>query len=138
MQRFAACLVLAFSLSFPGLAGAQSDGPEWASLAEVDTVQVLTTNEDSRVRDTTVWLVVMDGDGYIRTGGTAWGDNVVRDPEIEVSIEGTKYPLRAHFVEDDGLRQRITDSFREKYGFADSLIGLFRGDRPKIMRLTPQ
>ncbi len=138
MQRFAACLVLAFSLCFPGLAGAQPDGPEWASLTEVETVQVLTTNEDSRVRDTTVWLVVVDGDGYIRTGGTAWGDNVVRDPEIEVSIEGTTYPLRAHFVEDDGLRQRITDSFGEKYGFADSLIGLFRGDRPKIMRLTPQ
>jgi hypothetical protein len=138
MRRFAPCLVLAFCLSVPGFAGAQSDGPEWASLAEVDTVQVLTTNEDSRVRDTTVWLVVVDGDGYIRTGGTAWGDNAVRDPEIEVSIEGTKYPLRVHFVEDDGLRQRITDSFREKYGFADSLIGLFRGDRPKIMRLTPR
>ncbi len=138
MKRFAACLVLAFPLSFPCVAGAEPDGPEWASLAEVETVQVLTTNEDSRVRDTTVWLVVVDGDGYIRTWGTAWGDNVVRDPEIEVSIEGTKYALRVHFVEDDGLRQRITDSFREKYGFADSLIGLFRGDRPKIMRLTPR
>ncbi len=136
MKRFAACLVLAFSLSFPGLAGAQPDGPEWASLAEVDTVQVLTTNEDSRVRDTTVWLVVVDGDGYIRTGGTAWGDNVVRDPEVEVVIDGATYALRVHFVEDDGLRQRITDSFREKYGFIDSLIGLFRGDRPKIMGLT--
>ena len=136
MQRFAACLVLAFSLSFPCLAGAQSDGPEWASLAEVETVQVLTTNEDSRVRDTTVWLVVVDERGYIRTGGTAWGDNVVRDPEIEISIEGTKYAVSVHFVQDDGLRQRITDAFSEKYGFTDSFIGLFRGDRPKIMALT--
>ncbi len=138
MQRFAVCFVLAFCLSFPGFASAQSDGPEWASLAEVETVQVLTMNEDSRVRDTTVWLVVVDERGYIRTGGTAWGDNVVRDPEIEVSIEGTKYAFRVHFVEDDGLRQRITDSFREKYGFTDSLIGLFRGGRPKIMGLTPR
>ena len=36
MKRFAACLVLAFSLSFPCLASAEPDGPEWASLAEVD------------------------------------------------------------------------------------------------------
>ncbi len=136
MQGFAPCLVLAFCLSFPGFAGAESDGPEWASLAEVETVQVLTTNEDTRVRDTTVWLVVVDDRGYIRTGGTAWGDNVVRDPEIEVSIEGTKYAVSVRFVQDEGLRQRITDTFREKYGFTDSFIGLFRGDRPKIMALT--
>jgi hypothetical protein len=136
VQRFTPGLVLAFCLSFPGFASAQSDGLDWASLAEVDTVQVLTVNEDTRLLDTTVWLVVVDDRGYIRTGGTAWGDNVVRDPEIEISIEGTTYPVTVRFVEDEGLRQRITDTFREKYGFIDSVIGLFRGDRPKLMGLT--
>ena len=56
---------------------------DWNSVADVEEVLVLTTNEDGTPRETTIWLAVVDGQGYIRTGGwTKWGDNVKRDPEI--------------------------------------------------------
>lgn len=135
MPRTLACLAAA--LLFPCLAAAQlADLPEWESVADVETVQVLTENEDGTMRDTTVWLAVVDEQGYIRTGNTGWGDNVMRDQDVEIRIGDVEYALRINFVEDDELRQRITDSFREKYGFSDTMISLFRGKRPKIMRLT--
>ena len=80
-------------------------------------------------------VAVLDGQGYIRTGGTNWGDNVSRDPLLVLRIEGTEYPLRAEFVEDKDVRATIKLAFKKKYGVPDALISFVRGDRPKMMRL---
>jgi len=109
---------------------------DWTQYTDVDTVVVVWTDEGGDPHETTIWLVVVDGQPYIRTGSTTWGDNVERDPEIEIRIEGTTYPVQANFIEDDALRQRVTDAFGEKYGWSDSVIGIIRGSRPRIMHLT--
>jgi len=136
MRRSLALAACALLLPMASAAEELSETPDWDDVAEVETVQIHTENTEGVRFDTTVWLAVVDGQGYIRTGNSGWGDNVVRDPELELEIEGTLYPMRVYFVEDDALRQAISDSFREKYGFVDSMIGLFRGGRPKIMRLS--
>jgi len=120
----------------PGWAAAEA--PDWSALADVRVVNVVTQDEDGDVRDTKVWLAVVDGQGYIRTGGTTWGDHVERDPQLVLRIEGREYPLRAEFVEDDALRERIVATFREKYGWTDGAMNIFRGSRPRIMRLLPR
>jgi len=117
---------------------ALADAPDWSSLREVGTVEVLTADEDGETRETTVWLVVVDGDGYVRTGSTTWGDNVVRRPELTLRVGEVTHPMRVEFVEDDASRQRISDAFREKYGLADRLLSWIRGARPKIMHLHPR
>lgn len=127
-------LLLLLPLSSPALA----EVPDWPSVAAVETVQVLTDDEDGSRRDTTVWLLVLDGQGYVRTGNTRWGANVQRDPQLELQVGESSYPLRAEFVEDAALRQRVEAGFREKYGFSDAVIGLFRGGEPLIMRLQPR
>jgi hypothetical protein len=134
LSQMASIACAASLLAGPALA----EVPDWDAVAEVQEVQVLTHDEDGEERDTTVWLSVVDGQGYIRTGGTRWGDNVVRDPEIVLEIEGREYPLRVEFVEDDALRERIGAAFREKYGWFDGFMQIFRGSRPKIMRLLPR
>jgi hypothetical protein len=117
---------------------AAAEAPDWESLREVRTVEVVTEDEDGGSRETTVWLVVVDGAGVVRTGSTAWGENVVRKPELALRVGEASWELRAEFVEDDALRQRITDAFREKYGFLDRVVSWMRGARPKIMRLHPK
>ncbi|MHC4819725.1 MAG: hypothetical protein ACYTF8_16895 [Planctomycetota bacterium] len=119
-------------------AAAPAEAPDWAAAADVRVVNVVTLDEDGDTRDTKVWLAVVDGQGYIRTGGTTWGDNVERDPLLVLRIEGTEYPLRAEFVEDDAQREGIVASFREKYGWTDGMFNIFRGSRPRIMRLLPR
>ena len=117
---------------------ASADAPDWVAVADVRVVNVVTHDEEGDARDTKVWLAVVDGQGYIRTGGTTWGDNVERDPLLVLRVEGTEYPLRAEFVEDDTLRERIVASFREKYGWTDGALNFIRGSRPRIMRLLPR
>jgi hypothetical protein len=117
---------------------ARADAPDWTALAAPQTVEVITVDEDGDVRETTIWIVAVEGQAYIRTGNTSWGDNLVRTPELTLRANGVEHPLRVQFVEDDGLRRKIEHAFREKYGFSDWSIALFRGSRPKMMRLEPR
>ena len=125
----AAVLVIA-----PFAAGA--DGPDWNAVASVEQVRVLTTNEDGNPRETTIWFTLLDGQAYIRTGGsTTWGDNVERNPDIALRIEDTEYPFHVAFITDEGEREQIVASFREKYGWFDGFLDFVRGSSPRIMRL---
>jgi hypothetical protein len=118
---------------------ASAAGPDWAAVGDVEEVQVLTTNEDGSPRETTIWLVVLDGRGYIRTSqSTRWGGNAERQPEIALRIEGSEYPLRASFMTDEALREHVVKAFREKYGWFDGFMNFVRGSSPRIMRLDPR
>ncbi len=112
-----------------------SGTPDWEALADVEEIEVITEDEDGEARETTIWLAVVDGQGFIRTGGSSWGKNVQRNPDVVLRIEGTEYPLRAEFIEDEGLRERVTDTFRAKYGWSDVLISPIRGSDPSIMHM---
>ena len=117
---------------------ARGAAPDWETLREVGRIRVVTHDEDGDLRETTVWLAVLDGEGYVRTGSTRWGENLVRSPELVLRAGEASWPFRVEFVEDDAERQRVTDAFREKYGFLDRMVSWVRGARPKIMRLVPK
>jgi hypothetical protein len=111
---------------------------DWAAVADVETVHVLTTDEDGDARVTKIWLVVLDGVGYIRTSRRAtWGRNVERDPDIALRIGDTDYPVRATFIVDAAERARIVAAFEEKYG-SNPVLNFIRGGDPPIMRLEPR
>ena len=129
-------LVLAVAAASFALAAAAAEPPDWNAVKDLDTVSVATTNPDGTLRYTTVWLVVVDGRGYIRTGDTTWGANVARDPNVTLVIEDHEYALRVDFVEAEDERALVTAAFNAKYGLTDTVVGWFRGARPKIMRLA--
>jgi hypothetical protein len=129
--------IAATSLLFAATATAAAD-LDWAAVADVETVHVLTTDEDGDARATKIWLVVLDGVGYIRTSRrTTWGGNVKRDPDIALRIGDTDYPVRATFIVDEAERARIVAGFEEKYG-SNPIFNFIRGDDPPIMRLEPR
>ena len=120
-------------------AAAGAAAPDWNAAAEVEEVEVLTADEDGSPRETTIWLAVLEGQGYIRTTrSTTWGDNVERDPDIALRIGEEEHSLTAAFVEDAALRERIIQAFRDKYGWFDGLLNVIRGSNPRIMRLDPR
>jgi hypothetical protein len=131
-------LLLGALLGALAASAASAAAPDWNAVANVDTVEIVTTDEDGSARETTIWLAVVDGQGYIRTSDTSWGGNLVRNPEMTLRVEESEYPLRVEFIEDDALRARVEQTFREKHGFSDSFIAFFRSERPKIMRLVPR
>ena len=129
-------LALAGALAFLTTAASAAEAPDWSSVAGLDTVSVATTNADGTLRYTTVWIVVVGGRGYIRTGDTTWGTNVRRNPNLKLVIDDKEYGLRADFVEAEDERALVMAAFNEKYGVSDTVLGWFRGEKPKIMRLA--
>jgi hypothetical protein len=113
---------------------AHAAGPDWEAVSRVGTIEIVSTDPDGDARETKVWLIVLDGRGYVRTGSTRWGDNVERTPEVVVRIGGVEHPVRAVRVTDAALVERLQLAFRERYGMSDALLAPFRGT-PRIFRL---
>lgn len=135
--RIPSLSVLCAVLCLP-LAAAAAPAPDWQKLADVGTIEVVTHDPDGEVRETTIWFAVLDGQGFIRTGGSTWGENTARDPNVALRIEGTEYLMRADFIEDETLRARVIAAFREKYGWFDGFVDFVRGSHPKIMHMLPR
>ena len=137
--RSNATIVLSFLILLAPVSGARGEeAVDWDRYAEEGTIEVITTNEDGSSRETKVWLAVVEGQGYIRTGNTGWGGNVERTPEVTLRIGESELPLRVEFVTDEAERGAVKAAFREKYGFSDRLMSPLRGKNPKIMRLLPR
>jgi hypothetical protein len=137
------CIVWALVLASSGAIASEpasepASAPDWSAIAGQSTVHVITADPDGDARETKIWVVVLDGVGYIRTSQTTtWGDNVQRNPDIALRVEGREYPLRASFVVDGAERKRIVEKFVAKYG-NNPLMNLIRGSDPRIMRLQPR
>ncbi len=125
-------LALALLLMVP--AGAQA-GTNWERYRDIQTVQVITRQEDGSARDTTVWLVVVDGEPYLRTSNTRWAGDLERDPNATLEVEGAQIPVKVTFVQDEATRDKAILAFREKYGFTDRVLGVFRFGGQKVIRL---
>ncbi len=110
--------------------------PDWEALATESTVIVVTSDPDGSERVTTVWLAVVAGKGFIRTGSTRWYANLQRDPDLVFRAAGQEFPLRAEFVADGELADEIDAEFRRKYGFSDRVVSFFRGDGANWMQLV--
>jgi hypothetical protein len=136
---FQATLVLAALILLATVPGARGeDAIQWDRYSEEQTVEVVTTNPDGSARETTAWLAVVGGQGYIRTGATRWGGNIERNPEIALRIGETELLLRVELVTDPAARDAVKAAYRAKYGFSDWILNPLRGSNPKIMRLLPR
>ena len=67
----------------------------WSEAAAPDVVRILTQDEDGSTRETKIWIVLLDGQAYIRTANTRWYRNIERDPNVTVQSEGAEYPATA-------------------------------------------
>lgn len=131
-------LALAFVL-LSGLAAASAfaEGPDWNAHKDVGTVVIVSADEDGAARDTTIWLCVVDGQGYVRGGSGQWVANSRRDGDVTLRVGERELALRAEKLTDAALIERVTAAYREKYGFNDVLATWVRGE-PTIFRLTPR
>ena len=128
--------ILAWALATLLAGAAHAAAPDWRTLADVQTVEVISTDEDGGSRLTTVWIVVLDDQAYIRTAGTIWGDNVEREGKLRLRIPAGDYPLRAERVLDAAEVERVTAAFREKYGTTDLVMELLRFGERRVFHLV--
>jgi hypothetical protein len=111
--------------------------PDWERLAGVEVIEVLTTDADGARRETKVWFVLLDGQPYLRTSRSRWLENLRREPEFVVRIEGVEYPARAEELSGEEIVERVDAASLEKYGWQERLIHPFRIRTPDILRIHP-
>jgi hypothetical protein len=95
---------------------------DWEAVAATRTPRILTHEADGGEKARPIWLVVLDGRGYIRTSQTSWLADIAGDANVMLRVGDVAYPLRAAPVVERSLRHKISQGFREKYGVFDFLI----------------
>ncbi|MCC6639572.1 MAG: nitroreductase family deazaflavin-dependent oxidoreductase [Deltaproteobacteria bacterium] len=111
---------------------------DWTPFEQESTIRILTHDEDGELRDTKVWTVVVGDAGYVRTNASTWLENIQRNPEIQVHVRGYEYLMRAEQVRDAGLRDRVEEAYKEKYGLIQRTMSLLRLREPTVLRLVPR
>jgi hypothetical protein len=134
---FAAALVWLALLVLPFAAPARAEYPDWQGVADVSVIEVVTRDADGDLRETKVWFVLVDGVPYLRTNGSRWLENLRRDPNIVLRIEGRAYEARAEEVPGDAIVAEVDRASVEKYGWQERMIHPFRMRKPEILRLAP-
>jgi hypothetical protein len=119
-------------------APARGDFPDWQSVADVQVIEVVTRDADGDLRETKVWFVLLDGVPYLRTSGSRWLENLRRDPNLVLRIDGREYEARAEEVPGDAIVEQVDRATAEKYGWQERAIHPFRMRKPEILRLSPR
>lgn len=99
------------------------------------TLEFLTV-EDGSEHWSTVWLVVIDGQVYIRLGTRAAGriEGNATNPDLQVRIAGQTFPkVKAEAVPD--MADPVAKAMADKY-WSDVFVRHF--SHPLTLRLTPQ
>jgi hypothetical protein len=117
------------------LAGPAAGEADWRPFAENDVVHVVTADADGAERDTKVWFVVVEGDGFVRTNDSRWLANIRRGSAVALRLDGTDRPVTAVEVADPAVTAAVEEAFKSKYGFVQRVMSAFRVREPTVLRL---
>ncbi|WP_432199069.1 DUF2255 family protein [Streptomyces sp. bgisy027] len=76
---------------------------------------------DDRWSARTVWVVVLDGEAYVRSAfgrRSGWYRRVLRHADTQVEVAGARLSVVLQPVEDPELVQRVSGAYRAKYGLS--------------------
>jgi hypothetical protein len=119
------------------LAGAGWSEPfDWTPAREESVVEILTSDADGALRETPVWIVVIDATGFVRTNGSKWLANIRRGSAVRLRVRDVESAVSATEVSDAALAERVEESFKAKYGMTQRLMSLFRMSEPTVLKLT--
>jgi hypothetical protein len=117
---------------------------DWPGRLEtVEEVDIETRRSaDAPVHRTVIWVVVGDGDVYVRSlRGEAgrWFRELMANPDAVLHVEGDAVPVRATRTDDEESVERATGSFRRKYGDSPYLDSMIRDEiASTTARLEPR
>lgn len=88
-----------------------------------DVIQPITREDEvdiepQRGRRVTIWVVVADGEVYVRSvraGRGRWYQRLTEQPLGMLHVGTREVPFQAVHVADPKVLQRVTDAFRQKY-----------------------
>ena len=133
-MKTTACLGLLLTLALAG--AAQAAALDWQRFQAADTVEVVTHDDDGELRETTIWLVVFDDHGYVRTNDSRWLANIRRGSSVALRLGEEQFAVSAREPNDAALSARVEEQFKQKYGFMQRVMSVFRMQEPTVLELT--
>jgi hypothetical protein len=110
---------------------------DWTPLREDTVVEILTSDADGSLRETPVWIVVLDSAAYVRTNDSKWLANIRRGTAVRLRMRDVESPMHVVEMNDAAVAARVEEAFKAKYGFTQRVMSLFRMSEPTVLRLTP-
>lgn len=112
-------------------------GVDWPTFAERDVILVLTEDADGDGRETKVWIVALDGRGYVRTNDSRWLANIRRGSPVALrGGEGPEVAVVAREIDAPDVAERVEEAFLAKYGFVQRVMSALRVSEPTVLELT--
>jgi hypothetical protein len=81
-------------------------------------IEAQTPRRDGSISSRPIWVVVSDGDAYVRSyrgASGAWYRRAKADGALTLVVDGTQVRATAEPVDDDEVNGRVSDAYREKY-----------------------
>ena len=134
----AACPAAIWIALAVGVHAANTTAPGWDPNAfrTESTLQVMTTDPEEGEHWSTLWLVVIDGQLYVRLGDRSWGriQKNTTAPYLKVKVAGKEFDkVRLDQVLD--MKDKVAAAMADKY-FLDILIR--HESHPMTARLTAE
>jgi hypothetical protein len=111
---------------------------DWTPAREESVIEVLTADADGDLRETPVWIVVVEGAGFVRTNESKWLANIRRGSPVRLRVRNVESAMVASEVADAALRARVEAAFKDKYGMMQRVMSWFRMREPVVLRLDPR
>jgi hypothetical protein len=99
-----------------------ADGLDGDTLELLDRsveVQIRTPRRDGSISSRPIWVVVVDGEAYVRSWlgeRGAWYRRARADGRATIGTRGHTIDVGLEPADDDALNERVSDAFRAKYG----------------------
>jgi hypothetical protein len=110
-------------------------GIDWQLSRDESVVEILTHDEDGDLRETSIWIVSLDGNGYVRTNDSRWLANIRRGSDVTLRLDDEEFSVTARETDDAEIAARVEESFKEKYGFVQRMMSWFRTAEPTVLEL---
>jgi hypothetical protein len=99
--------------------GSSLDHTTLQRLDEAIEVDAVTPRRDGSTSSRPIWVVVVDGDAYVRSyhgPRGAWYRRARDDGRLTLVVNGTEIEAAAEPDTDDDVNRRVSEAYRAKYG----------------------
>jgi hypothetical protein len=128
-------LLIAFA---SGVRGDDTAVPRWdpAVFRDASTIKIMTTEPDVGEHWSNLWVVVIDGQPYVRLGDRAYGriQKNTTSPYVKLKVADQEFD-RVKLVEMPDMKQKVAAAMAEKYRL-DILVR--HESHPMVARLVPE
>ena len=106
----------------------------WLALESQEVALLRTTSPTGSTRETRVWVAREGALLWVEaaTPERVWYRDILRDPNIELDLEGGPRPFLAEPFPGPEGHAKIRSLLRQKYGWADAWVGLLQDTSASI------